>query len=576
MQGQDGELLQRIHGRLKKLYPDRHRRCAERLTTLLGRYGLGSSDKNEPYRWDQRDTILITYGNSLHSPHPEETPLSVLHGFLTERLQDAFNTVHILPFFPYSSDDGFAVTDYRRVNPELGSWDDIQNIADDYRLMVDLVLNHVSRESEWFRNYERGRAPESGYFIEVDPEADLSKVVRPRSTPLLAPVQTRHGKRYVWSTFSEDQIDLNFSNPDVLFEFVDLLLYYIMQGARLIRMDAIAYLWKKIGTSCIHLPETHEMVKLFRDIVELVAPDVLLVTETNVPHEENISYFGEGDEAHMAYQFPLPPLLVHALRRGTSAYLREWAAGLGDIPDGCTFLNFTASHDGIGLRPAEGLLPAEEIDAMVEGTRRRGGMVKTRRTEEGEDKPYEMNITYYDALRDPEDGELDMDRYMCSQAVMLELQGVPGVYIHNLFATPNDRAAAEQTGETRAINRSTFDIYELEQQLDDPDSRAARAFDRYSHLLKVRKEQPAFHPDGSQVILNPGENAFALLRTSPDRQQRILALNNFTARLIEVEVDRCLPSAPEGPWTNLLDGREYGGGTDRVQMEPYQSLWLEL
>jgi len=120
---------------------------------------------------------------------------------------------------------------------------------------------------------------------------------------------------------------------------------------RIARLDAVAFLWKELGTNCLHLPETHELVKLFRDVCEIVAPRAIILTETNVPHAENVSYFGQGDEAHMVYQFSLPPLLLHAFITGNGQYLTHWASGLEPPPAGCTFFNFTASHDGVGVRP---------------------------------------------------------------------------------------------------------------------------------------------------------------------------------------------------------------------------------
>jgi len=542
---------------------------------LVGRYGVGAEQIGHPYQWDQQDSVLITYGDTIREPG--RAPLKTLREFLNLRVQNAINTVHILPFFPYSSDAGFSITDYRQVNPDLGSWEEISAIGRNFRLMVDLVLNHVSRESEWFTDYINGLVPRSRYFIEACPESDLSQVVRPRSTPLLSPVRTREGHKHVWTTFSADQVDLDFTNPDVLFEFLDILFYYISKGACVIRMDAIAYLWKKMGTSCIHLPETHEVVKLFRTLVELVAPHVLLITETNVPHNENISYFGQADEAHIVYQFSLPPLLLHGLHRGTAAYLREWADGLGEVPSGCTFLNFTASHDGIGLRPIEGLVPEEEVDELVEAARERGGMVTTRTLQDGTEKPYELNITYYDALRflDGDREHLNVPRFLCSQAVALALKGIPAVYIHSLFATRNDHEAVEETGVARSINRSTLDFDDLERQLDDETTRTGRVFAQYRHLLDVRRRQPAFHPDGAQRVPDVGDEVFALERTAPDGGQRILALNNFTARRVTVALSGEDLDAGSGPYRDLIEDEDRGQGGS-VELSPYDTVWLEL
>ena len=351
--------------------------------------------------WDHRDVVLITYGDSINSP--VKPPLQTLRSFLGRHLAAEFSMIHLLPVFPWSSDGGFSVTDFRAVDPQLGSWEDIAALAGGFDVALDLVLNHCSRENLWFIDFIAGQEPACDYFLDIDPAENLSLVTRPRSSPLLSGVRTHRGLRHVWTTFSNDQVDLNYANPDVLLEFVDILLYYVRRGARMVRLDAVAYLWKQIGTSCIHLPQTHAVVKLFRDVLELVDPVVLILTETNVPHRENVSYFGEGDEAQLVYQFSLPPLLLHALHTGTTRYLRDWASNLEatPLPPRCTFFNFTASHDGVGLRPLEGLVPEPEVVAMLEAMRERGGYISTRRNSDGRESPYELNISWFDAFRDP-------------------------------------------------------------------------------------------------------------------------------------------------------------------------------
>ena len=567
--------MNRLRARFSRLYGEAGDRCLERLAMLVGRYGVGDEVPQPDIRWSEKDAVLITYPDVLRAPG--EKALVTLERFLTQRLQGAVNTVHLLPFFPYSSDDGFSVTDYRVVRPDLGNWDNIQTIGRRFRLMTDLVLNHVSRQGAWFSDYVVGIAPARHYFIEMDPQADLSAVVRPRSKPLLTATQTRGGERHVWTTFSEDQIDLNFANPDVLFEFLDILFLYISQGARIIRLDAIAYLWKKPGTPCIHLPETHEVVKLLRDVTEMVAPDVLLLTETNVPQEENYSYFGDGDEAHVEYQFSLPPLLLHALQTGRTRYLTQWAAALPAAPPGCTFLNFTASHDGVGVRPLEGILPAEEFDALVKGIRDRGGYVSTRRNSDGSDSPYELNITYLDALTDPAqpDAQLDVARFLCSQTVALALKGIPAVYFHSLVATRNDLDAVQRTGRPRTINRKKWIPKALDSLLEDESSLNARVFNEYVRRLRVRAAQAAFHPDGKQSVLDLGEGVFALERTAPDESETITAVSNFSTRPIELRLDDRIPSlSGAGTYGDLIAGRTYNGTKRTLPLAPYQTVWL--
>ena len=562
------QTLDRLRGRLRGLYGEQAERCLERLAMMAGRYGVAAAARPAPAaRWDARDAVLIAYGDMIRAPG--EKPLATLKRFADSRLKDAFSTIHVLPFFPYSSDDGFSVIHFRTVNPELGDWPAVRALGENFRLAFDLVLNHVSRASGWFQDYLAGIAPGRRYFIEPDPGADLSAVVRPRSLPLLTPVMTPGGKRSVWTTFSEDQIDLDFSNPDVLFELLDILLFYVSMGARVIRLDAIAYLWKRIGTPCIHLPETHEIVKLFRDFLEAVAPDVLLLTETNVPQAENYSYFGDGDEAHIAYQFALPPLLLHALQSGTARHLTAWASALPALPAGCTVLNFTASHDGIGLRPLQGLLPDAEIRSLVARMQALGAQVSTRRNSDGTDSPYELNITYFDAMRGNGDPDpLHVQRFICSQAIPMALKGIPAVYFNSLVAARNDEEGARRTGRARSLNRRKWSQAELDEALKDEKSNTARVFQECTRLLRLRAAHAAFHPNGAQKIVDLGESVFAVERTSPDGKQILLAISNCSGQPVAV------PAPAVRNRTDLVLGRKPTTDGDTIRLDPYQTVWL--
>lgn len=566
--------MDRLRARLQRLYPNDVERCLERMAMLIGRYGVGTTDRSGQGKWDQQDAILISYGDMIRASG--EKPLTTLKRFADQNLRTAFTTIHLLPFFPYSSDDGFSVVHFRTVHPDLGDWPAVQALGENFRLMVDLVLNHVSRQCGWFQDYQAGVAPGRSYFIEVEAGADLSAVVRPRSLPLLTAVATPAGKRMVWTTFSEDQIDLNFANPDVLFEMLDILLLYVFMGARILRLDAIAYLWKKAGTPCVHLPETHEIVKLFRDFLEMVAPDVLLLTETNAPQEENYSYFGNGDEAHIVYQFALPPLLLHALQFGTSRYLNAWASSLPALPAGCAVLNFTASHDGIGVRPLQGLLPENEIKALIERARSLGATVSTKRDPDGVDSPYELNITYFDALRgnsghDP----LHLQRYLCSQIAALVLKGIPAVYFHSLIATPNDLEGVKRTGKARSINRRKWSLNELEDALKDEKGSASLVFREYLRLLQLRAQHSSFHPNGAQRILHLGENVFAVERTSPDGKESVVAISNCTAQPAHVPADNPELKSSLRARLDLIQNRTPETVDHALRLEPYQSLWLK-
>lgn len=522
----------------------------------------------------QEDALLVTYGDSIQAP--AERPIHTLKCFIDEYLRDQFNWIHILPFYPWSSDDGFSVTDFRAVNPALGQWSNIAALGEHFDLVFDLVLNHCSRENLWFVDYIFGDEPACHYFIEVDPKENLSMVTRPRSTPVLTGVRTHRGMRHVWATFSNDQIDLNYNNPTVLLEFIDIIFYYVRRGARMLRLDAVAYLWKQIGSNCIHLPQTHEVIKLIRELLGLVEPGVLLLTETNVPHKENISYFGDGDEAHLVYQFSLPPLLLHALYSGSTQYLLNWAASMEKtpLPQGCTFLNFTASHDGVGLRPLEGLVPKDQIGLFLDAMRQRGGYISTKTNTDGSESPYELNISYFDAFRNPltNDNQYHITAFLLSQIFALSFKGIPAVYIHSLLATPNDNLGVERTGMTRSINRRKLDRSEIERSLANQESETGRVFTAYRRILAIRRQQSAFHPDAQQDILSIPDGLFGLVREAPDGSQTIFALYNFTATTQKVALSQDL--------TRITQAKELLTETDVVieqgylLMPPYAAYWF--
>jgi len=552
--------------------------CLNRLHALLSSYSIELEGSREQMGWSEEDVLLITYGDSVLKEGLENQKLKALEDFLNEYLRDSITSLHILPFFPFSSDGGFAVIDYRKVREDLGSWEDIERLSENYHLMADLVINHISTGSEWFQNFKKGVAPGKDYFLDVDPDTEISSVTRPRSSPLLTEVGSNNGKHYLWTTFSEDQADLDFSNPDVLFEFIEIFLFYLSKGIRILRLDAIAYLWKKPGSSSIHLPETHEIVKLFRDIVDYVNPSVSLVTETNVPFEENISYFGDGDEAHMIYQFSLPPLLLHAILTENPAYLREWAADLPETPEGGTFLNFTSSHDGIGVRPLEGLVPDEEFEQLIEETKERGGLVSYKANTDGSESPYELNITYFDAFSDPRNGssELQYQRYMCSQLIMMSLHGLPAFYIHNFTGTRNNVEGVLESQVKRDINRKQWKYSELVEHLQDEQDMTHRVLYRLKEVINIRKRHPAFAPHAAQKVLSDIDHLFAFVRSSDDQDERILVVCNVTGsrqKLHREEIGDIVESGTS--FKELITGKVFKHG-EPIKLDPYQVLWLQL
>ena len=548
------------------LYGEDHAsRLLDRVQSLLADHRARISPRDGGL--SQRDSILILYGDQIQSPN--QKPLQTLKKFCDTYLTDVVSGIHILPFYPWTSDDGFSVVDYRQIDSSLGDWDDVSSMQN-FRLMFDAVINHISSKSDWFQKFLQDDPRYKDYFITVEGEPDLSKVVRPRALPLLTSFQTPSGEKKVWTTFSDDQIDLNFKNPEVLFEILDILLLYAEHGADFIRLDAIAYLWKEIGTTCIHLPQTHAVVQFLRAALNEVAPHVHLITETNVPHVDNISYFGDGtNEAQLVYNFALPPLTLHAFHTGDARILSNWAKTLSLPSKQTTFFNFLASHDGIGMNPARGILSDEQINLLVNKTLEHGGLISYKQNADGTQSPYEMNINYFDALSNPNDNEpleLQINRFIAAQAIMLSLIGVPGIYFHSLFGSRGWLEGVKQTGRNRTINREKLQMDELQNQLAGENSLRFKVFTKYSQLLKARSGTSAFHPHGTQTVLNLHPSVFAIERISPDEKSRVLCLHNVSEKKISFTTKH--ESAHD-----LFTGQVIQ--ISNITLEPYQVLWLK-
>lgn len=553
--------MDRIRERLEYLYPDQHEAVYGKVMDLIAHWKgrIGAS-----YPWvDREDVVLITYGDAIR--RAGEMPLKTLKTFLDRWLKDAVSTVHLLPMFPYTSDDGFSVSDFREINPEFGSWADIVKLRENYDLMFDAVINHASVSSSYFREFQKGTKGYREFFIIADPDGDYSSVTRPRVLPLLTVFETWEGPKHIWTTFSEDQVDFNYKDPHVLLEILDILLLYAQKGARFIRFDAIGFAWKEEGTTCMHLPQTHALVKLMREVLQTCAPGCTIITETNVPHQDNISYFGNGyDEAGLVYQFPLPPLTLHSFISGSARALSRWASSLEATTAATTYFNFLASHDGIGMRPVEGLLSQEEVGVMVDTVLERGGQVGYRSMPDGTEVPYELNISYVDAVAgDESDPDRLVQKFMSSQCVLASVMGMPAIYYHSLLASRNAYADYHASGIKRRINREKLDLDQLERELRDRDSVRRKVLDRYLEMLTLRKRQEAFSPNSRQEVLFLDDRVFSLLRG--DVGKRVLVLINVSGEHVTLE------TRYQG--TELFTGETWKG---RMDLLPYGYHWILL
>lgn len=557
--------LDHLRGRLgplvAELYAGRADEVLDALLDLAQRWApkLGPADRERP---DESSAYLITYGDAFR--REGETPLHTLASVLRDHVRDAVTDVHLLPIYPWTSDDGFGVVDHREVNPELGSWDDIADLRADHALALDFVANHLSSSSPWFRGWLAGDPRYAGYFLEPGEDFDISRVVRPRMTPLVHEYQRPDGSvARAWTTFGPDQVDVDPRTPAVLLDLTDVLLGYLSRGATTVRLDAIGFLWKESGSTGIHLRQTHAIIRLWRILVDELAPGTLLLTETNVPHADNITYFGNGsDEAHMVYQFALPPLVLHAFVTGSATALSEWASTIGLVSDTATWFNFLASHDGIGIRPTRGLLTDEDRALLVERTLARGGRVSMARHPDGTEDVYELNTNFLDALVDPNDEDPDaaaVVRGLAAHAILLSLIGVPAIYYHSLLGSGQDRAGMEMSDISRRINREVLDADRLAKELETSPRRSGM-LEGLRTLLELRRELPAFSPFADQRIEFLDPRVFVVRRAAGTPNEVIAAIN----------VSDETVSLPSLAGTDVISGRS----SDGIELEPFGYVWL--
>ncbi|MGC0783217.1 MULTISPECIES: alpha-amylase family glycosyl hydrolase [Pantoea] len=518
--------------------------------------------------WDEQDVVLITYADQFREA--DKPTLSTFSRFYQQHLQSTFPLVHLLPFFPWSSDDGFSVIDYHQVDPLCGDWQDIARLHQETRLMFDFVCNHMSAHSAWFSHFLAQDPGWDDFFISMPPATDLSAVTRPRTSPLLTPFKMADGDtRFIWTTFSADQIDLNFANPEVLLRMVNVLLDYLKRGADYVRLDAVGYMWKTPGTRCIHLEKTHQLVKLFRAIADQVAPGTVIITETNVPHQDNISYLGNGhDEAQMVYQFSLPPLVLHAIHTGSARALRQWASALDLSSNDTTFFNFLASHDGIGLNPARGILSEVEIVALVRDLALEGALVSYKNNPDGTTSPYEINVTYLDALnREDDDDATRLKRFLLAHAILLVFPGVPAIYIQSILGGRNHYDGVRAAGHNRAINRQKYDLQQIETDLAGGNWLRQQVYTRLGQLIQLRRRQPAFHPDNPMTLYESENAVLVLRRHQPESGDGLLCVFNLSGRSVETQ----LPVAHT--LQDVVSGEKIDG-TQPVKLDAWQFMWL--
>ena len=528
--------------------------------------------KSKKYLWTEKDLFLITYADSIINKNVKN--FICLNDFLNKYCKE-FSYIHVLPFFPYSSDDGFAVMDFKKVNSEHGTWEDFKKISYSFKTMVDLVINHCSSKNKIFIDFLNGSSNMSDFFIVSDKKfKQLEKIVRPRSSDISKKINLNGKTKYVWCTFSHDQVDFNFKNPHVLIYFLEIMKLYLDKNVKALRLDAVAFIWKQLGTKCINLPQTHDIIRLLRLIIDNYYPDVLIITETNIPSHENLSYFGNNNEAHCIYNFSLAPLLIHAIISGNGKYLKRWSRSMPPAQEKNSYLNFLSSHDGIGLRPLEGILPEKELTNYLNFFKKQGALFGLRKNKKKE-SVYEVNITLLDAFKESYFGSdsYRIKRFVLAHTILFSMEGIPAVYIQNMIGSKNDYAKVKKTGINRSINRRNWEFNLLEQKLKNKNSTNSKIFNLLKEIISLRKKQPAFHPNATQFTLQLDDDFFGIWRQSIDRSQSIFCVSNLTnsqKRISLLNIN--LISTNE--WFDIISRKQIKNQSGIITFKPYQTYWL--
>jgi len=517
---------------------------------------------------------LITYADSIYKDG--EVTLITLRDLLSNYFGSLSKVVHILPFLESTSDGGFAVSSYEKLEEKFGSWDDLKNISKNHDLMADLVLNHVSSSHPWVQQFIKSQEPGISNVFSPEQNLDWSNVVRPRSSSLFSQINTEDGPKQVWTTFGPDQIDLNWHNPKMNLEFLNLIITYLSNGIKWFRLDAVGFIWKESGTTCLHLPKAHSIVKILRVLLNNLLDDGVLITETNVPQKENLSYLISEDEAHMAYNFPLPPLLLEAIITSRADILNLWISDWPKLPDDTTLFNFTASHDGVGLRALEGLMNEQRIKDLLINCEKRGGLVSHRRLSNGEDKPYELNISWWSAMEDSsrDAKRFQYERFILSQLLVMALKGVPAFYLPALLASENDIKSFSMTGQRRDLNREKFKSENLLAVLNNPESNANKNLKYLSNAMDVRSELPQFHPRSEMKCLSKGRSDIVVIKRSKGPES-VFAIHNMTENKINFQLnDNDLPKIIDNDFNtqDFLTCTKYN--CKNISLDPFQVIWL--
>jgi glycosidase len=566
-------------------------------------------------KFSHKDIILNSYPDSIISE--STSPLAALRKFGEEFLSNTINGIHILPFYPWDTDRGFSVLDYYEVDPRNGSWQDIRAIASTFdSLMIDVVINHASIDNSIVQQALL-KQDYHNYVLTFDDQNkpshdELVKITRARPSPVL----TRYalvkdsfdndkatlvhpeekGQGWVWTTFSRSntpdgnidtrQVDFNFKNSKVFIEFLKIILEYISHGARWIRLDAIGYLWKEIGTNCLHRPQTHVITQLYSEILALLESfSIVLIAEVNEPQEKALQYLGltEEPESDMIYLFTHFPLAVHAILSGTAKYYMNWLPSL--IPAiGKLFVTVLGTHDGMGQKPIGDWLPSSEKEFLQTTlVNKHGALPNFAHLSGGQKIIYELCSTpwsFINPKNSKHDRKIAIRRYSAVFTLGLMIKGVPSIYINGLLGIPNSE---ETLDENRTVNRQRLNESELLNILRDEANINSQILTELLRITEIRQNEPSFDLAGRFKPVTIHDSIVSIILSSNDQKDNLLAMVNVSNEIVNLKLDlKNLGGNKQRPEIHLVDIlaneiiRETSNISEiSVMLEPYQARWIK-
>lgn len=464
--------------------------------------------------------MLITYADSLGNN------LNELERVMEKYFHEAIGGIHLLPFFPSTGDRGFAPKDYTVVDTAFGAWEDVERLGEKYYLMFDFMINHISRESNFFQDFKEkhNKSEYKDMFIRVNqffPEnrptdKDIELIYKRKNK---APFQEVHfadgSKEDVWNTFGEEQIDLDVTKAVTKTFIRQTIKDMASHGCSLIRLDAFAYAIKKLDTNDFFVePDIWELLDDVRK--EAQKYQIELLPEI---HEHYSIQMKIADHDYFIYDFALPMVMLHALYSGTTERLAAW---LKQSP----MKQFTTldTHDGIGVVDAKDLLTDDELDYTSEKLYEVGANVKKIYSSASYNNLdiYQINSTYYSAL-----GEKD-DSYLLARVLQIFAPGIPQIYYVGLLAGKNDIDLLEKTKEGRNINRHYYKVEEIAEEVQRP------IVKKLLQILQFRNEQAAFDLEGTIEIANPSTQTIEIIRENQTKTEKVKLVADLQTKAFEI------------------------------------------